>query len=47
MSMKEDMEVDYLSVDSDDLEWIVFEKGKTSEPFQEWLQKNLPSNTEK
>jgi len=43
----EPMEVDILNVDNDELEWIIYEKGKSSEPFDDWLHNNLPSTVEK
>jgi hypothetical protein len=34
---------DEQNIDPDDLEWKVFTKGETGEPFHSWLQCNMPS----
>lgn len=41
------VEVDFLSMENDDLEWIVFDKRSSTEVFEDWLRKNLPSSAEK
>ena len=35
------------AVNPDDLEWKVFTKGETEEPFRSWLQHNMPSDVNK
>lgn len=31
------------TVNPDDLEWVVYTKGESEEPFESWLQRNLPT----
>lgn len=31
------------SVNADDLEWVVYTRGETEEPFESWLQRNMPT----
>lgn len=37
-------DIDPYSVSADDLEWLVYTKGVTEEPLEEWLKKTMPSS---